>query len=81
LYIIHYSNSVPQFVAVYRQALFEELWPTRKTSKYGNLFIIPDLSYGTEDSGKFIESNCVVSNDYQSASTTAYNLASALDLV
>jgi len=80
-FIVHYSEAVPKFVTVYRARLPWEVWSDRKTTQYGDLKLIPELSYGSEDTKKFSEGVSVVVSDYTEAENKARMLAVQIGLL
>lgn len=80
-YVVHYSDTVPMFVTVYRPMLPWEMWPDRSTDEYGDLKLVSEFAYGAEDAGKFSEGISVVVSDYTEAESEARRLAVEIGLI
>lgn len=80
-YLIRYSDKTPKLVAVYRPMLPWEMWADRSNEEYGNLKLLPGLSYGFEDYEKFSKAICVVVSDYTEAVNESRRIAAELGLI
>jgi hypothetical protein len=80
-YLIRYSDKTPKLVAVYRPMFSWEMWPNRSNGEYGDLKLLPELSYGFEDYEKFSEAICVVVSDYTEVVNESRRIAAELGLI